>query len=208
MFLVLDFTQSLRLSLINKNQYFSKELKSKKNISEILILEIDKFLKKSHTNIKKIKSIYIITGPGSFTGIRTALTFAKALKLTMNLNVFGLSKFELINFKMGLSKIRKTKCIILHFRNNEFFIQSFKGKKCINQPTLVNFDNEKFRYNSTTIYICDINLHKKTPENKSFLKIKENFHLIDYNLYELPKIIDNNMIDKIDPKPLYINNYF
>ena len=208
MFLILDFTQSFRLALINNGQLINKELKIKKNISEILIFEIDKFLKKTNTNIKKIKSIYIITGPGSFTGIRSALTFAKALRLTMNLNIFGLSKFELINFRMGLSKIRKTKCIILHFRNNEFFIQSFKGNKSANQPTLVNFDNEKFRYNSSTIYICDINLHKKTLENKSFLKIKENFHLIDYNLYELPKIIDNNMIDKIDPKPLYINNYF
>ena len=49
---------------------------------------------------------------------------------------------------------------------------------------------------------------QKTLENKSLLKIKENFHLIDYNLYDLPKIIDNNMIDRIDPKPLYINNYF
>ena len=126
----------------------------------------------------------------------------------MNLNVFGLSKFELINFKMGLSKIRKTKCIILHFRNNEFFIQSFKGNKSINSPTLVNFDNEKFRYNNATIYICDSNLLKKSLENKSFLEIKESFHLIDYNLYELPNIIDNNMIDKIDPKPLYINNYY
>ena len=58
------------------------------------------------------------------------------------------------------------------------------------------------------MYICDINLNKKSLENKSFLKIKENFHLIDYNLDELPEIIDNNMIDKIDPKPLYINNYF
>ena len=143
-----------------------KLLKIKKNISEILIIEIDKFLKKSHTNIKKIKSIYIITGPGSFTGIRTALTFAKALKLTMNLNVFGLSKFELINSKMGLGKTRKTKCIFLHFRNNEFFIQSFKGNKSINQPKLVNFDNEKYRYNSAAIYICDINLHKKSLENK------------------------------------------
>ena len=208
MFLILDFTQSFRLALIRNGKLVNKELKTKKNISEILIIEIDKFLKKSHTNIKKIKSIYIITGPGSFTGIRSALTFAKALKLTMNLNIFGLSKFELINFKMGMSKIRKTKCIILHFRNNEFFIQSFKGKKSINQPTLVNFDNEKFRYNNATIYICDINLHKKSLENKSFLKINENFHLIEYNLYELPKIIGNNMIDKIDPKPLYINNYF
>ena len=208
MFLILDFTQSFRLALIHNGKLVNKELKIKKNISEILIIEIDKFLKKLQMNIKKIKSIYIITGPGSFTGTRSALTFAKALRLTMNLNIFGLSKFELINFKMGLSKIRKTKCIILHYRNNEFFIQSFKGNKSINQPTLVNFDDEKFSYNSATIYICDINLHKKTLENKSFLKIKENFHLIDYNLYELPKIIDNNMIDKIDPKPLYINNYF
>ena len=208
MFLILDFTQSFRLALIHNGKLVNKELKTKKNISEILIIEIDKFLKKSHTNIKKIKSIYIVTGPGSFTGIRSALTFAKALKLTMNLNVFGLSKFELINSKMRLSKIRKTKCIILHFRKNEFFIQSFKGNKSINSPTLVNFDNENFRYNSATVYICDINLNKKSPENKSFLKIKENFHLIDYNLYELPEIIDNNMIDKIDPKPLYINNYF
>ena len=208
MFLILDFTKSFILALIHNGKLFNKELKIKKNISEILIIEIDKFLKKSRTNIKKIKSIYIITGPGSFTGIRSALTFAKALRLTMNLNIFGLSKFELINFKMGLSKIRKTKCIILHFKNNEFFIQSFKGNKSINPPTLVNFDNEKFRYSSTTMYICDINLNKKSLENKSLLKIKENFHLIDYNLYELPEIIDNNMIDKIDPKPLYINNYF
>ena len=208
MFLILDFTQSFRLALIHNGKLVNKELKMKKNISEILIIEIDKFLKKLHTNIKKIKSIYIITGPGSFTGIRSALTYAKALKLTMKLNIFGLSKFELINFKMGLSKIRKIKCIILHFRNNEFFIQSFKGNKSINQPILVNFDHGKFRYNSATLYICDINLHTKSLENKSFLRIKENFHLIDYNLYELPKIIDNNMIDKIDPKPLYINNYF
>ena len=208
MFLILDFTQSFRLAVINNRKLINQELKIKKNISEILILEIDKFLKKSQTNIKKIKSIYIITGPGSFTGIRSALTFAKALKLTMNLNIFGLSKFELINFKIGLSKISKTKCIILHFRENKFFIQSFKDNKSINEPSLINFDNEKFRYDSETIYFCDINLLKKTLENKSFIKIKENFHFIDYNLYYLLEIIDNNMIDKIDPKPLYINNYF
>ena len=49
---------------------------------------------------------------------------------------------------------------------------------------------------------------EKTIIKSRKIKIKENFHLIDYNLKELPEIIDNNMIDKIDPKPLYINNYF
>ena len=208
MFFVLDFTQSLRLALLKNGKLINQELKIKRNISEILILEIDKFLKKSHTNIKEIKSIYIITGPGSFTGIRSALTYAKALKLTMNLNIFGLSKFELINSKIKLSKISKSKCIMLHFRDNELFIQSFKGNKSINEPRLVNFNNEKFKYDSKIIYISDSNLLKKSLENKTFHKIKENFHLIDYNFNELKEIVDNNMIDKIDPKPLYINNYF
>ena len=76
MFLILDFTQSFRLALIHNGKLVNKELKIKKNISEILIIEIDKFLKKSLTNIKKIKSIYVITGPGSFTGIRSALTLS------------------------------------------------------------------------------------------------------------------------------------
>ena len=58
MFLILDFTQSFRLAIINNEQFISKEIKSKKNISEILILEIDKFLKNLKTNIKKVKSIY------------------------------------------------------------------------------------------------------------------------------------------------------
>ena len=53
MFLILDFTQSFRLALIHNGKLVNKELKIKKNISEILIIEIDKFLKKSHTNIKK-----------------------------------------------------------------------------------------------------------------------------------------------------------
>ena len=46
MFLILDFTKSLTLAIINNDQFFSKELKTKKNISEIIIFEIDKFLNK------------------------------------------------------------------------------------------------------------------------------------------------------------------
>ena len=38
MFLILDFTQSLRLAIINNNQTIIKEIKTKKNISEILII--------------------------------------------------------------------------------------------------------------------------------------------------------------------------
>ena len=208
MFLVLDFTQSLRLSLINKNQYFSKELKSKKNISEILILEIDKFLKKSKTNIKKIKSIVVITGPGSFTGIRSALTYAKSLKLIAKLNVFGLSKFEIINSKIKESKLNENQCIFLHFKDNQFFTQSFIGPKATGEVKLINLDNEGLKYNNQTTYIYDDILFEENLNNNIRGNLGKNLLFIDYNLIELEQIILNNTIDCSDPKPLYISNYY
>ena len=205
MFLILDFTRSLQLALMSNNQFESKEIKTKKNISEILIVEINKFLNNSKVNINKIKSICVITGPGSFTGIRSALTFAKSLRLTSKLGIVGISKFEIINSKI---KINKKKCILLHFKNNQFFLQTFKGNKALDEARLCNFDNQKFRYNKHTLYIYDNIVFETFLKNKVIGNMKKNFHLVNYSLIEIEEIILKNTIDNSDPKPLYISNYF
>ena len=205
MFLILDFTQSLQIALINKSHFESKEIVTKKNISEILIDEIDKFLNKSKVNLNKIKSICVIVGPGSFTGVRSALTFAKSLRLTSKINIVGISKFEIINAKI---KINKKKCILLHFKNNQFFLQTFKGNKALNEVRLYNFDNQKFRYNKHMLYIYDNIVFETFLENKVIGNMKTNFHLVKYSLIEIEEIILKNTIDNSDPKPLYISNYF
>ena len=208
MFLILDFTQSLKLAIINNNETIIKEIKTKKNISEILIIEIDKFLKKSKKNFKKIKSICVITGPGSFTGIRSALTFAKSLKLTTKLDIFGISKFEIINSQFKSNKYNKKKCILLHFKDKQFFLQTFKEHKAIEKAKLLNLDNEELRFNDKTTYIYDNILFRDLLENTVKASIKKNFHLIDYNLDGLREIIIKNAIDNSEPKPLYITNYY
>ena len=207
MFLILDFTKSLKIAIINKDILIQKELNSKKNISEILIFEIEKFLKKTKVNIKKIKSIYIITGPGSFTGIRSALTFAKSLKLTMKLNIFGLSKFQIINSKIKINKFNKTRCIFLYFKNKQLFSQTFKGYKAINEARLINLDKEKLKFNNDITYIYD-NVLLESSLGIEFLKRNDNSHFVDYNFKEINELIVNNMIDNTDPKPLYISSYY
>ena len=208
MFLILDFTQSFRLAIINNNQTISKELKTKKNISEILIHEIEKFLKKSKTDFKKINSIYVITGPGSFTGIRSALTFAKSLKLIKKLDIFGISKFEIINSKIKSNKYSDKQCIFLHFKNNQFFMQTFRDNKAIDKARLFKLDNKDFRFKKKIAYIYDNIIFEELLENSVIANSKKNFHLVDYNFVELKEIILNNSIDNIDPKPLYISNYY
>ncbi len=208
MFLILDFTQSLRLAIINNNQTIIKEIKTKKNISEILVLEIDKFLKKSNTNLKKIKSICVITGPGSFTGIRSALTYAKSIKLITKVDIFGISKFEIINSQFKSNRYNKKKCILLHFKNQQFFLQTFREHKAIEKAKLLNLENEELRFNNNITYIYDNILFKDLLENNIKASIKKNFHLIEYNLDELREIIIKNAIDNSDLKPLYISNYY
>ena len=60
---VLDFTKTPCLAILHNDSFIIKQLKPKKNISEILIFEIDKFFNKNNKNIKKLKSVFIITGP-------------------------------------------------------------------------------------------------------------------------------------------------
>ena len=59
----------------------------------LIIQKLNK-LNKDYVDIKKI---YILLGPGSFTGVRTAISFSKSLKLIhKKIEICGISKFRLI----------------------------------------------------------------------------------------------------------------
>ena len=58
----------------------------------------------------------------------------------------GVSKFEIINYKIKTKKFNKKKCILLHFKNNQFFMQTFEGNKALDEVKLVNLSNKEFRY--------------------------------------------------------------
>lgn len=78
-------------------------------ISDTLLLRIDETLKKASINIKEIDEIYAVTGPGSFTGIRIGLTFAKVTAYSLNIKTKAISELELLasgsNKKYTLSLI-------------------------------------------------------------------------------------------------------
>ena len=206
MFLILDFTKTASLAILHNNSFIIKKLKPKNNISEILIFEIDKFFNKYNKNIKKLKSIYIITGPGSFTGIRSALTFAKILRLTVNLNVFGLSKFEFLNL-CTRNNIRERKDIFIHFKENKFFYQRYANDKPIDPPRLISIDTEMI-YNDKNSYIFDNLIFTDFIGKKNLQKIEENLYFVDYNLNKLPEIISGNLIENKNLRPIYISNYY
>ena len=57
---------------------------------------IDDLFKKLDFEIKDINKIYVVNGPGSFTGVRIGVTIAKVLASQLNIDIYPISSLELM----------------------------------------------------------------------------------------------------------------
>ncbi len=114
--LLIDCSNGLKLGIItpNKKQFFIDE-ESKKQ-SHSLLIKIDEMLKDNNLNIKDIQVIAVCVGPGSFTGIRVALSTAKGLVLGCNANIVTFTSFDCIN-----KSDRNIGKIVEGFGNNYYY---------------------------------------------------------------------------------------
>ncbi|OQX71215.1 hypothetical protein B6D52_02260 [Candidatus Parcubacteria bacterium 4484_255] len=93
MFLFINSLQEKKISLAlfenpSHIQWFEKRVdKSKENILIIL----DKALKQSKKKIKDIHGIVVVNGPGSFVGIRIALSVANTLGWALSIPIKGVN---------------------------------------------------------------------------------------------------------------------
>ena len=208
MFLFLDFTSDMSLTLIGRHFIISKNIKSNKNISEILVIEIEKIFNKAKINIKKIDTIFVITGPGSFTGIRSALTFAKTFQLINNTDIRGISKFEYLNLIANDRNLFDLRTILIFHRKMQFFCQNFRGNLSISKPKIINFEENKKIFNKRTSIICDNNILENFVEKKYFELINQNIHFVDYNNEKLKMLINKKNKLTNDPRPVYISSNY
>ena len=91
---------------INKD-FFIHYLKEKNNY-DILVFEILNFLKIHHVKIDQRFSVIVNQGPGSFSGIRIALSIAKGLEISKKVKIFGYRNVDLKQFdQQNIEKLLK-----------------------------------------------------------------------------------------------------
>ena len=90
--LIIDSTGKIFFLAIikDKNIYTSSAVNSKSNFDKIIIL-INNFLRKNKISLNEIDEIYVNRGPGSFAGIRNALSIVKGIHLAKNIDYFCFS---------------------------------------------------------------------------------------------------------------------
>ena len=143
--------------------------KTSKNVFPLL----KKLLQELDINYQKINKIIVCNGPGSFTGIRIAITIAKVMAYCLNIPIYTISYLEL----SALDNIGENTFAVKE--NNGYYKASFhddemvspityvKSKELLNNElTVDNIDYEKILnykylkltdcYNANPLYIKSI----------------------------------------------------
>ncbi len=210
MILIINCTKGLEFALIqNKKLIFKRKSKQLKNISEKLVVEIEKVFDKFKLNYKVIRKIIVVTGPGSFTGIRSAITFAKTLNLYLKIKVVGISKFEVLNLLTLNSRKEETKNIFILNNQNTVFLQKFNGSgKTKSIPELIDLKKQNIILNERTRIISDDLKIKEYLEYKKKTKKVNLVEIIGYRIEDIYKVANKLSEKKYIPKPLYTKNFF
>ncbi len=85
-------TSGSNLEFVLDNHYKSVAVEKQ---SVALPTECEKFIIESGAKWSDISAIGVVTGPGSFTGIRLGIAYAKGIALGLNIPVVGISAFDL-----------------------------------------------------------------------------------------------------------------
>lgn len=186
--LYLDTTnKKLTVVILQDNKILaSSSFNSWQKQTELAIPTIINLLAKCKIKLKNIAKVVITNGPGSYTGIRVAITFVKTLKILNHfLTVFTINSLLL---QVGLTK----SISILSAYNNKSYLAVCDNGKIVIPPQLVD-ENAK-------IGIIGDLLDYEVIENLEKCNIVENFQHLS------PYFIEVKKIETL--QPYYINDPF
>lgn len=112
--------------------------KIEKDMSSKILPIINKGLVNNNLNINSINKIFVVTGPGSFTGVRIGVTIAKIIAWTLKKDVIPISSLE---YMASTNSNKKYLVSIIDARRNNVFAGIYDDKlECVKEESLINID--------------------------------------------------------------------
>ncbi|MDR2828091.1 MAG: tRNA (adenosine(37)-N6)-threonylcarbamoyltransferase complex dimerization subunit type 1 TsaB [Acholeplasmatales bacterium] len=147
----------------------------KNDLAAYFTNDINNLLVKNNLTVKDIEGIIVGVGPGSYTGLRIAITNAKMLAYFLNIKLFTVSSLFLLT--SGYDKVLAYE----DARNNNYFIGVYEKNKTIVKDGFynINFLSAK-NYQKVLIsdetYKVDVKkVIKKAKENDNFILLEPSY---------------------------------
>ena len=175
----------LTCALINDEKIVAKysSLCFKKQSEELFVV-LQRIFKEADIEPKEIDSICISEGPGSYTGTRIAMTLAKTIGETLNIDVYTVSTLRLY------ASLNPNTLVIMNARADRAYVGIFDKDKVILEDCVMSIDEiNADDYN----VIGDGSLIGKDDSypdiSEAFLKTKSIWKKVDTIAYLVPKYL-------------------
>lgn len=128
--------QPLTIALFDNQELISQfETNQVKNHSEQLLPGIDQLMQDAGWRPQDLERVIVSQGPGSYTGLRLAVTTAKTLAFTLGLELVGVSSLALLAANVALADAKDTLIIpLMDARNQNVYAGQYQwqGEHLVN----------------------------------------------------------------------------
>jgi len=198
-FLVINCTgknDSIVLKIDNK--FFIKKLQNNLIKNEILTLELVSFINKYNVQLNSDFSIFINSGPGSFSGIRISIAVAKGIHLVKNTSIYSYNSF-LLNAAPYL--VEKKEIVSVQKTNNFYYYckGTFEVDYHFTYPKKIDFDKIQ---QTEALFIIPEDI--KSDEMIKKLNPKK-IRITEFNPKNIDLLIENKLVENELIKPLYLS---
>lgn len=140
-------------------------LEAFKKQSETIFVELNRLLKETNLDYKDIDRVIITKGPGSYTGIRIAMTIAKVLCSQMHKELYTISTMQLY------AGIEKQANVILDARSQRAYVAHVEDGQIQGNIQILTLDEVKeFIKTNPGILLGDADLVGQDVQKVDFLK--------------------------------------
>lgn len=140
-------------------------LEAFKKQSETIFVELNRLLKETNLDYKDIDRVIITKGPGSYTGIRIAMTIAKVLCSQMHKELYTISTMQLY------AGIEKQANVILDARSQRAYVAHVEDGQIQGNIQISTLDEVKeFIETNPGILLGDADLMGQDVQKVDFLK--------------------------------------
>ena len=147
----------IEVLLIKGEKTYTRTLEHEKNASEFLLVEIDRILSENDTNLGDLDYLALNIGPGSFTGIRIAMSLFKGFMVTTGIKCITINSFDKMIYGIVNScdktsyNISSEKCLVVLDSGTPDYYAMLKDKY-VSTFMSVNIEDIKKLSNEYTIY--------------------------------------------------------
>lgn len=117
----------------NEKTLCTEALPAGRGQSADLLKLLEQAMQGKNISYSDISTLAVLTGPGSFTGLRVGMSFMKGLALSLKLPLYGCQHFELMAQTMCHGE-KKVGLIALESGRKEKFFQFTNGQNLIDDP--------------------------------------------------------------------------